>query len=487
MAGKGMNSGAITRMVTNTGSFRDPSGHVFSEDGRIYRSISKPGVRDFVAARDAGIYADLIEGGLLLPHDEVEIGNLAPEGTVYCLTHPRLPMISYPWEWPFSLLKQAALIHLDAMEMILPSGFWLRDASAFNAQFDGKRVVLIDTLSVGKRIPESPWVAYGQFCSHFLAPLAMAAYCDIRMLSLWRNYIDGFPLDLTAGIIPFWKRYRPGLFMHLTLHARAQSIADRKENIGKTRPIKKPKVSDRGLIGLIRSLHRTIEGIQWKRSSKIWEEYGEIRTYETEDVAKKSAYVDKVVKDLHPHMVWDLGANTGEFSLIAASHGAFVVSIDGDPACTEYLYQKVMTTDTAGTILPLTMDLANPSPGLGWDSRERLSLTDRGPADLILALALIHHLVLSACVPLSLIAEWLGTLGVYLLVEFVPPDDPMVQKLLRNRGEEHLPYSLEEFQSSFGKIFHFEDRIILQNGRTLFLLKRISGFRPKLKKITEKN
>jgi len=171
--------------------------------------------------------------------------------------------------------------------------------------------------------------------------------------------------------------------------------------------------------------------------------------------------------------VWDLGANTGEFSLIAASHGAFVVSIDGDPACTEYLYKKASSGDESKRILPLTMDLANPSPGLGWDSRERLSLTARGPADLVLALALLHHLVLSACVPLSMIARWLGALGEHVLVEFVPSDDPMVQKLIRNRRGEHLPYDLQIFQASFGEIFRFQDEMTLPNGRTLFLLKRI--------------
>ena len=460
------------QMIVNSGSFRDPSGCVFSKDGKIYRSIFEPGAKDFEAARDAGVYDKLIEAGLFLPHDEVNLGDLAPEGTVYCLTHPNLPMISYPWEWPFSMLKDAALIHLEAMEMLLPYNFWLRDASAFNVQYDGNRLRLIDTLSVGRRVPESPWVAYGQFCSHFLASLAMAAYCDIRTLSLWRNYIDGYPLDLVTKMLPPWRLYRPGLFMHLTLHARIQGVADRKEDIGKSKSARKPKVSDRGLIGLIRSLHRTIEGIKWKRSSRIWEKYGEIRTYQAEDVAQKSEYVDRVVQRLQPNMMWDLGANTGEYSLIAASYGTFVVSIDGDPACTEHVYQRLSRESGLKGILPLTMDLANPSPGLGWDSRERLSLRDRGPADLVLALALMHHLVFSCCVPLSRIAEWFANLTNHLLVEFVPPNDPMVQKLLRNRGDEHLPYNLEVFQSSFGKFFDFVDRDTLQNGRTLFLCKR---------------
>jgi len=459
-------------MTANTGSFRDPSGQVFSKEGQIYRSVFEAGTHDFEAARDAGIYDKLIQEGLLIAHEEIDVTNLASEGTVYCLRHPRLPMVSYPWEWPFSLLKDAALIHLEAMEALIPLGFWLRDASAFNAQFDGDKVCLIDTLSVGRRVPDSPWVAYGQFCSHFLAPLALAAYGDVRMLSLWRNYIDGFPLDLVVRFLPFWRRYRLGLFMHLTLHARAQAMADRKKDLGKTKSVKKGKVSDRGLIGIVRSLYKTIEGIKWRRTSEIWEEYGEIRTYQAEDVAKKSEYVDKVVQRLQPKMVWDLGANTGEFSLIAASHGAFVVSIDGDPACAEQLYKKVSTETNLRGVMPLTMDLANPSPGLGWRSQERLSLEDRGPADLVLALALVHHLVFSCCVPLSLIAEWFGRLGNHLLVEFVPPTDPMVQKLSANRGEEHHPYNLDVFRFGFERIFDLVDQVSLQNGRTLFLCMR---------------
>jgi hypothetical protein len=456
-----------------SGSFRDPSGSVFIEGGQVYRTIFEPGVADFEAARDEGIYDDLIDRGLLISHKEVHEQIVGPEGAVYCLNHQRLPMISYPWEWPFSVLKEAALIHLDIMERLLPQGFWLRDANAFNVQYDGERLRLIDTLSIGRRPPDSPWVAYGQFCSHFLAPLAVAAYCDIRTFSLWRNYMDGFPLDLACRMLPWRKRYLPGLFMHLALHARFQEKADQTEDIGKKQvPKKSPKVSDRGLIGLVRSLRRTVKGISWKPASKIWGEYGNIRTYNDEDVSQKSRYVEKVVKKLSPDMVWDLGANTGEFSLIAASHGAFVVSIEGDPACTEMIYQKVSRGGKHGAVLPLTMDVSNPSPGLGWDGAERPGLRDRGPADLVFALALIHHLVFTSCVPLSMIAEWFSRISTHLLIEFVPLEDPMVQKLLMNRRGEHHPYDPEIFRSAFGKFFSFLDEEKLRNGRTLFLCKR---------------
>ena len=458
-------------MTAITASFRDPFGRIFSEDGQVYRSVFEAGARDYEAVRSAGIYNILIQEGILVAHEEIDVIKTAPEGTVYCLKHPRLPVVSYPWEWCFSMLKDAALIHMDMMEMLLPQGFWLRDASAFNIQYDGKQLRFIDTLSIGKKTPDSPWVAYGQFCSHFLAPLVMAAYCDIRTLSLWRNYIDGFPLDLALKMLPFLRRYKPGILMHLTMHAHAQKTADKKENIGKSISAKTVKISDRGLLGVIRSLRRTIEGISWKRYSKIWEDYEDIRSYSSEDVSEKSDFVNKSVRQVKPKMVWDLGANTGEFSMIAASHGAFVVSIDSDPACTENLYQKIQQEKGLDHILPLTMDLANPSPGLGWDSDERISLKDRGPADLILALALIHHLVFSCCIPVSLIAKWLSSLTCHLIIEFIPPTDPMVKKLLMNRGDDYLPYSYEEFKASFKTFFDLEDQMTLQNGRMLFLYK----------------
>ncbi len=460
-------------MKINSGSFRDPSGSVFSRDGRIFRAVYEPGRGDYEAVRDAGVFSRLIEEKMLVAHEEIEPPATAPEGAVICLEHPRLPMISYPWEQPFSMLKDGALLHLEAMERLIEEGFWLRDASAFNVQYDGERVRLIDTLSVGPRPAESPWVAYGQFCGHFLAPLAMAAHQDIRTLSLWRGFIDGFPLDLAVRALPFWKRLRAGYFMHLVLHARFQSSADSLGAPGEDKPKKKPRVSDRGLIGLIRSLRKAIRKTRWRRSSKIWEGYEEIRTYGDDDVSLKRECVEKVVRRLRPNVVWDLGANTGEFSEIAARQGAFTVAIDGDAACAENIYLRHCRGGGLKNILPLTMDLANPSPSLGWDGQERPSLKERGPADLVFALALVHHLVLTCCVPLWKIAEWLRSLtSGRLLVEFVPVTDPMAQKLLESREEAHLPYGREVFEADFSRFFDIEDRTPLENGRILYLCKR---------------
>jgi hypothetical protein len=259
--------------------------------------------------------------------------------------------------------------------------------------------------------------------------------------------------------------------MHLFLHAQFQKKADRKEDLLSEKTSNKLKINDLSLLGLIKSLTKCIRGINWKKSSKIWAGYDAIRTYDTDDVNEKAEYIRSVVNELTPSTVWDIGGNTGEFSLIAAEKGAWVVSIDGDPACTEYIYTNISKTENGKRIIPLTMDLANPSGGLGWENKERLSLNQRGPAELLMALALIHHLVFSANIPLERIAEWFASLCENLIVEFMPPEDPMIRKLTQNRPE-HLPYSLEHFKSGFGKHFDFCNQKILGNKRILFLCKK---------------
>jgi hypothetical protein len=381
-------------------------------------------------------------------------------------------MISYPWEWAFSMLKDAALLHLDAMEILLPQGFWLRDGSAINVQYDGQKLRLIDTLSIGLKKKDHPWIGYKQFCSHFLAPLALAAYGDIRTLALWREYVDGYPLDLAAHMIPFRKRYLSRLLIHLTLHARFQKKGqgDGRKGIYET-----PRFSEASLLGLIRSLRRTVLGLRWNEHLSLWRYYRAGQNYGDDGLLLKKEHIDRIVGALKPKIVWDLGANTGDFSAIAASHGSFVVSIDADPGCTDYLYNRLKDDLQGKSILPLTMNLANPTPALGWNEKERYSLRARGPADLVMALALVHHLVFSHNIPLPSIAEWLSSIGNHVAIEYVSGDDPMVSRLLRARGDEHLPYSRTLFESSFDRHFSIVEKTELTASRSLYLFSRKAG------------
>ncbi len=450
----------------NSGSFRDPAGVVFDSGGQVYRSILAGGKDDYEIARDSGVYDSLIKEGLLIEHEEVEPGDFAPPGTVYCVRHPRIPMISYPWEWPFGLLKRGALLQLEIMERLIPRGLWLRDASALNIQYDGTKPVFIDTLSIGRRIEKSPWVAYGQFCSHFLAPLALAAWSDIRTLALWQSFIDGYPLDLAAKLLPYKKRIRPGIFLHLVLHTRFQQTAGTAERSGTGRSGRYSNVSDAGLLGIIRSLRNTIQKIEWRRTGTAWTDYENIGVYKGKDAAAKAAFVENAIKKVGPRVVWDLGANTGRYSIVAAQNGSYVVAFDSDRGCTEALFDEVVRRRLRN-ILPLHLEIANPSSGLGWDNAERMSLKQRGPADMILALALLHHLVFKNSIPLSLIAGWLAESAPHVVVEFVPPTDPMVVKLTEHRVTAHHPYDWDEFLRSFAPHFDFLEQAELENGRKL--------------------
>lgn len=462
-------SDATGPMMQDPGSFRDPANLVFTLDGDVYRAIFAPGAADYVSAKTGGVYTKLSEAGILLAHEEVSPPPSAPEGTLHCLRYKALPMISYPWEWSFSMLKDAALLHLDAMEMLLPQGFWLRDGSAVNVQYDGSRLRLIDTLSIGSMKKGSPWIAYRQFCSHFLAPLALAAYGDIRTLALWRTYVDGYPLDLAAAMIPPRRRYLSRLLVHLTLHARFQQKGQGGDGKG---AYETPKFSYASLLGLVRSLRRTVAGLKWNAPSSLWRGYHSEQNYGGDGLLLKKELIDKLVHAMKPKLVWDLGGNTGEFSAIAASHGSFVVSIDGDPACTEHLYNRLKGDLQGKSILPLTIDLANPTPALGWNEKERSGLRARGRADLVMALALVHHLVFSHNIPLPLIAEWLDGIGDCAAVEFVSADDPMVKRLLRARGDEHLPYSQGLFESSFARYFRVIEKRALTASRSLWVFAR---------------
>lgn len=460
----------ISSLHADNGSFRDPAGFVFFKGDRVLRAVSKAGVPGYEAARDSSIYDLLIRDGLLLPHRELESGAVVVDGADYILEQPRLPMVSYPWEWPFSMLKDAALLHLYIMEKIVPEGFWLRDANAYNAQFDGKTLRIIDTLSIGVRPPDTPWVGYGQFCSNFLAPLCLAAYSDIKTMGLWRTFINGFPLDLTRRLLPIRALLKPGIFMHIAMHSYFQQRSEQRENLELSPAPKAATMSERALVSLIRSLRHTVEKITWQSKSPIWTDYAALRTYEKDDLRRKSGFVEEIIGFVNPGLVWDLGSNTGEYSLLAAAKGAFVVSVDSDPACTESLYKKITRGPSAKRILPLHMDLSNPSSPLGWAGKERKSLAERGPADLTLALALIHHLVFSCLVPLPKVAEWFSEITRHLVIEFVPIEDPMVRVLLKDRNNEFHPYSEELFKSSFQEYFTIAREQRLNNGRTLFHL-----------------
>jgi SAM-dependent methyltransferase len=430
-------------------SFRDPSGQVFRRRGIIHRRVEASYAPHYDRLIASGLYDALVADGRMVPHEEVPPG---PEdlGAHRILRPQPLPFVSYPYEWCAGQLRDAALLTLGLMEAALERGLVLKDASAFNVQFIGSRPVLMDTLSFETYEEGRPWVAYRQFCEHFLAPLALACARDPRLLGLMRAHLDGLPLTLASALLPkrTWMRF--GLLSHVHLHARAQArLADA------TAAAARATVSKRSLLALVDDLRRTVGGLRRPPRRSDWSDYESTCTYSAESRDRKAEVVRRFVEGARPRLVLDLGANTGAFSRLATSAGAFVVSIDGDPDVIEASYGQACR-ERDERLLPLVMDLANPSPGLGWDGKERASLGDRGPADAVLALALVHHLALTHNVPLPMIASTLARLGRRAVVEFVPKSDPQSQRLLAVREDVFARYDRPHMEAALRSHFAIE-------------------------------
>jgi hypothetical protein len=450
-------------------SFRDPSGFLFDRDGVLYRQVNQSYSQEYTRLMESGLHEKLVKAGLLIPHTEVDVLP-ANQATAFMVIQPeRVAFISYPYEWAFSQLKDAALATLSLQKRALKAGMSLKDASAYNIQFHNGKATLIDTLSFEEYKEGLPWVAYRQFCQHFLAPLALMAHVDIRLDQLLRVHIDGLPLDLTSRLLPTRTRFNFGLLTHIHLHAGAQ-----KRYAGKavSQPQAGRGMSKQSMIGLIESLENTVKKLVWKPAGTEWGNYYEITNYADSAFENKKRLVSEWTTRVNPEVVWDLGANTGVFSRLASDSGIPTIAFDIDPAAVEQNYGQ-MKTAKEKNILPLLLDLTNPSPALGWHNRERDSFSDRAPADMIFALALIHHLAISNNVPLSLLADFFHDLGHWLIIEFVPKTDSQVQKLLASRLDIFDHYHRQEFETVFSRRFTIMESVQIQNSeRFIYLMRR---------------
>lgn len=450
-------------------SFRDPSGFLFSRGGILYRQVNRAYADDFSRLTESGLYEKLVKAGLLIPHTKVDEKPAEPALAFKVIRPERVPFISYPYEWSFSQLKDAALATLSIQKRALKAEMSLKDASAYNIQFINGKPILIDTLSFETYQEGKPWDAYRQFCQHFLAPLALMAHVDIRLGQLLRVYIDGIPLDLASRLLPASTRLNFGLLTHIHIHASAQTrYAD--ADVKSSAP--KGGVSRNAFIGLIESLEGAVKKLTWKPAGTEWGNYYEITNYTDTAFTHKKEIISGWLKDVAPASVWDLGANNGEFSRLASTLGIPTVAWDIDPSAVEQDYLRIRS-EKEQSLLPLVLDLTNPSPALGWANEERDSLSQRGPVNMVFALALIHHLAISNNVPLPRLADFFAGLGRWLVIEWVPKTDSQVQKLLRTRKDIFDGYTREGLESAFGTRFHIRESVdVNQSERRMYLLER---------------
>lgn len=472
----GKTDSALTAIYRDPGSFRDPSGTVLRGGPRLFRAVSEARrvqVLEFLASdfykNKAG--RQIVETNVI-PRAEIEkhfnIGET--EKTIGCfLEHRKLSFISYPYEWPFSLLKRAALAHLELHLEALDHGFDLSDSSAFNIQFEGINPIFIDTLSFRPYEPGSYWLGYKQFLEQFLCPLLLQSYVGLKFNDWYRGAVNGIDLISTSRALPIWTVLSPSIALHVHLHAwmmrkvRSESRGSRMhERIRKPLPVK----SMRGLLSGLRDFTASLR--PHKAGATYWKNYAENTAYDTAERDAKREAVSSFVKRAKPKCLLDLGCNTGEYSEIALAAGAHhVIAADSDPGALEAMVSRAHQKGL--NITPIYLDLSNPSPSQGWGCRERSSILERANADALIALAVIHHLVIGGNILLKMVVDLLIQLAPLGLIEFVPKSDPMVIGLLSHREDIFPDYDIDNFRKALGsRALIRKELVISKSGRTLF-------------------
>ena len=447
-------------------SFRDPAGFVFRQEGVIKRLVMEYGRLDHQLFLSSGLEERLVRQGLIVEHRSEAVPGTKRDGIFSILVPRQIPFISYPYEWSFDELKDAALLTLQVQEEALACGMSLKDATAFNVQFVGAKPIFIDLLSF-EPDDGGPWVAYEQFCRHFLGPLLLMHHRDATANRFLRTDLDGFPIGLVSRLLPWRTWLSPDTLVNVHLHARSL-VRDRGTAKGgagsKKAGLKK---------NLLASLRSAVEGLRAPRAQGVWADYSTHRPHYTDDALDmKQRLVGDVLHSRQPKLVFDLGANNGIYSQLAAHTGCYCVAFDSDAGCVNHHYLSAKAR-ASEVVLPLVMNFENPSPSAGFHLEERSSLADRGPADLALVLALVHHLRLTVRVPFVRIASFLAGLANSALIEFVPLSDPMAQLLLRGRTGGMEDYTLTGFLEAFERYFVLSHQADLPGtSRSLWLASR---------------
>jgi 2-polyprenyl-3-methyl-5-hydroxy-6-metoxy-1,4-benzoquinol methylase len=473
-----------SKLELNAGSFRDPVNQIYEvmpkvNGGkvRILRGLSGDALTIYQQLSDEAFFQKALIAGhivrtVLLEPDDEDAMSIMTDGWAGVLEHEPVPFVTYPYEWTFAMLKDAALLQLNLIETSLENGWTLKDATPYNIQWIGPRPVFIDLGSFEPWKKGEPWVGYRQFSSMFLTPLMLRAHLGIDHLPLLRAYIDGIPPTEAIKYFSGMKRLKKGVLSHIIFPAKVEnSIAKRERDDAPARQ-RTPRLQSKAMVvGLVQSLTRLVQKLSSEIEHTDWSRYDKTHSYQEADFEVKKAFVLKHTSTIQREYIWDIGCNTGTFSRIASENCSHVISVDGDHNAVEQLY-LVEKKNPDSNILPLVMNLANVSPGQGWAGLERQAFDRRRRPDLVLCLALIHHVRMSANIPNLLFLKWLSSLEAEVILEFVNREDEMVVKLLTNKKEQYEDYNLAQFTAEAERFFTIMDRKPIKGGkREIFYLR----------------
>lgn len=436
------------------GSFKDPEGRVFAHRGGIYRTLSQAAATRMRRLQDDGTLADLEARGWLIAS---RVADAATEGLSTAsvgdsvMRHDRIETQTYPFEWSFDMLRDAALVTLDLIAHGLGRSLILKDSTAYNLAFHDGRMVFFDTLSIEPYEDGAPWDGYAQFCREFLFPLLLTSYRGVEFHPLVRGTLSGLPVRQFARLMGIRDTVRPGVLKHVVLQAKLErSFKDTDAEMRSS--FQTMKFSGAMIAANVAGLRKLISGLSYSAGDSIWGDYAASHSYNASDEAVKREFVSAAVDRLAPGQLIDLGGNIGDYSLLVADRVARVLCVDIDPACVNTLYRRVREGGVTN-VVPIVGDLLNPSPALGWNLTERRDLFTRVRSDAFLALALVHHLCIGGNIPLVQVVEALHRIAPSGVVEWVDKEDAMVRRMLRNRPDVFSDYTWETFRAELSRWF----------------------------------
>ncbi len=454
----------------NAGSFRDRDGRVYHFESRVFRGLSEPALETYRKLQEKPFYKKLVETGKVIGTREIgaEENPLPDELKAQWagfLEHDPVPVISYPYEWTFSMLKAAASLQLHLVERAVSNGFTLKDATPYNIQFVNRKPVFIDIPSFEILQEGEPWSGYRQFCEMFLFPLYLQAYKGTNFQPFMRSAINGVDVQAASALFGFRDRFRKGVMSHVWLQAKLdRRYGGSSDNVRSN--LKSAGFNRELILVNVRKMQKLVKKLEWEATGSEWGDYTEFHNYSDDDHVCKEEFIRNAIVTEQPKTVWDIGCNTGQFSRIAAAECSQVVSTDIDHVAVERLF---LNPETPENILPLVQNLADPSPNWGWRNRERSDLQTRSKPDLVLCLALIHHVVITANIPLAEFIDWLAGLTDTLVIEYVSRRDDKVETLLRNKEDKYKDYSRESLEANLKRHFEIRQQQEVNNGdRTLY-------------------
>lgn len=434
-------------------SFRDPSGFVWPEDDRILRAVNSLGFATLEAFLETRLAREAMDAGQLVRSVRVaksEIPNLHRD--IQCVyEHERIAFPSYPHEWPAEMLHAAGQLTIDLATRALKEGFGLKDATPGNVLFRGSSPVFVDVLSFERRGDlDSFWMPYAQFVRTFILPLLANREFGIPAHQFLAAHRDGLEPDTIYRWAGPLQRIRSPFLGLVSMPKWLASKAASDAGIYHPKPAASQEQARFILAGLLNSCRNYLKKFAPRPADSVWTNYLDGKSlYNSEQLAQKDAFVSEALAIARPRNTLDVGANEGHFSFMAATAGSSVVAIDSDPAVVGKIWREASRQNL--DVLPLVVDLTRPTPAVGWRNGENSSFLDRarGRFDLILMLAVIHHILVTERIPLEDLLDLTAELtGDYVLIEFVAPEDPMFQRIVRGRESLYTHLTKAHFEAA---------------------------------------